>query len=510
MSTLQLIEILILAFYAGLVLRLALKPPLWRELRTNYRVGLIALAVLTVLAVVTMWAAVRWPAVRHSLVLIGALLATAAWWRARPDYKRSRNCPPGSLGIGRSLDAIDDRDYYRSQCEQYGPVFKMSQFGQPVICLLGLDRGRRFLKEHEESLVGASLPFSELIPGGFLRYMHAETHKAIAPLFRGALSTVAQEQFEPEVRKNFNRAFRKMDVDSKKLANGLSPGPYLGQAIFESLALVLYGLTSEDPRVNVLHQHISGISSGFGGGIGWRRRNLANFAKINSIMRDIQSSWPAQSSSLPSALRSLTELQSDAVENPVYAWNFVILSRNAFGDLLGLHNWIFKMCCDHPSALDDVRSRRDADQTASLHTADPAQRIVMETLRLEQSEYLYRRVSAPLEFEGFVVPKGWLVRLLIQESHRDPNVFPMPDRFDPSRFAERTYTRAEYSPFGADAHGCMGFRLAILLGRSLVGEMTDYDCHIVSDGPPERGSRHHDHWKPSSRLRVLVNRRKDE
>ena len=107
-----------------------------------------------------------------------------------------------------------------------------------------------------------------------------------------------------------------------------------------------------------------------------------------------------------------------------------------------------------------------------------------------------------------VLPAGWLVRLLIQESHLAATSFPDPERFDPDRFAQRTYSRTEYSPFGADAHGCMGSQLAHLLGRILVEELArGYEWRVVSDGPLERGNRHRLHWRPSSRLRVVMTTR---
>lgn len=506
-SPLQLLEFLILAVCVAFGLRLALKPPVWREFRANYGIGVIALAVSIALASIALWASFRWPLIRHTLILAAALLLFFAWWRARPDYKRKMRWPPGSLGIGHSLDAIDDRDFYRSQSKRFGPVFKMSQFGRPVVCLLGLERGQRFLIEHRPSLAGASLPFNELIPSGFLRYMHAESHKAIAPLFRASFSTIALQQFESTIRDNFNRTLSSFARDSQRLPHGVNPGPYVDRAVFESLAYVLYGLAPADPRVVALHQLIADLSKGPRGGVGWRRRNRARLEEINSIMRQIQLGWPAEQHPSPSALRSLIEAQADAIENPVFAWNFIMISRNAFGDLRGLINWILKMCCDHPWALDDVRQWLDADPSSLQPNSDPAEWIVKETLRLEQSEYLYRKTAQRLEFEGFVVPKGWLVRLLIQESHRDPAVFPEPDRFDPGRFAHRNYTRAEYSPFGADAHGCMGFRLAGLLGQSFVKELANYDCSVLCDGPLERGSRHHHHWRPSSRLRLVLTQR---
>ena len=134
-----------------------------------------------------------------------------------------------------------------------------------------------------------------------------------------------------------------------------------------------------------------------------------------------------------------------ALDDRTIAGNFILISHIAYGDLTGLHMWIFKLLSDHRSALDPVRAGEP----------DASTRIVMETLRLEQSEFLYRRVIRTFEYEGMRFPAGWMIRCCINESHRDPAVFPEPDRFDPERFARRAYSREEYAPFGADAHGCM-------------------------------------------------------
>ena len=45
---------------------------------------------------------------------------------------------PGDTILGMSLDAIGDRTFYQDQAALHGPVFKMSQFGRPVLCILGL------------------------------------------------------------------------------------------------------------------------------------------------------------------------------------------------------------------------------------------------------------------------------------------------------------------------------------------------------------------------------------
>lgn len=501
---LLLAEVVVLAIAAALALRIALKPPLLREFRDNPGFGMKVLALPATASLVLLWAANQWPSARHALAAAAIVAMTAAWWRARTAYGHRRRWPPGSLGVSQSLDAIDDRRFYIEQAERYGPVFKMSQFGRPVICVLGLQRARRLLAEHGASLAGATLPHNRLIPRGFLRYMHTETHKAIAPLFRATFASIALRRLESEVRACYRWAVARLAADSAGTSGGVNARPYLERAVFESLAWLLYGLSPGDPRVERLHALIAVLQPGRPGGFGWRRRTRASLASVTAIMQDVRCGWANDENVPPSALKSLVDSVPEAIADPTYAWNFAMVSGIAYSDLTGLNDWIFKMCCDHPGALETVRAAAPGDVELSAAEPSASHCIVMETLRLEQSEYLYRRVARPFEFEGYRLPKGWLIRLLIQESHRDPAVFADPDRFDPQRFLRRKYARSEYSPFGADAHGCMGFRLAQLLGSILVEELARYDCQVVGDGSLERGNRHRHHWRPSSRLRVVL------
>lgn len=502
------LELLLVAGAGGMALRVALRQPVRRELRENPGLALRALPLLLAAFGLALWAAGQWPLLRQAFAASAGLLAVAAWWRARPDYGRRRRWPAGSLGIGQSLDAIGQRRFYVEQCQRFGPVFKMSQFGRPVVCILGLERGARLLAEHGQALAGATLPHHRLIPRGFLRYMHAETHKAVAPLFRATFSSIALDQLAPTVRDCYRRALVRLAADSAADPEGVNARPYLEKAVLESLLWLLYGLVPGDPRAEPLARLIEELQPGHPGGPGWRRRTRAALAGIAAIMQAIKDGWAPGTAVPPAALRSLVESVPEAIENPTYSWNFAMISRIAYGDLTGLNDWLFKMCCDHAWALDAVRRGAEAHPPMPVGgpsgETDPAVRIVMETLRLEQSEFLYRKVARPIEFEGFVLPRGWLIRLLIQESHRDPAVFSDPDRFDPERFARRKYTRVEYAPFGADAHGCMGYRLAHLLGKTLVEELAGYDCRVVSDGPLERGNRHRHHWRPSADLRVTM------
>jgi cytochrome P450 len=164
------------------------------------------------------------------------------------------------------------------------------------------------------------------------------------------------------------------------------------------------------------------------------------------------------------------------------------------------------MLSDHPEWVARLREEAGTQAEATTGTGDSlAYRIVSETLRLEQSEYLYRETLEEISCGGFVIPKGWLVRICVRESHRSAVIFDSPDVFDPDRFLGRRYSRDEYSPFGASRIMCLGEGLTRTFGQILASEAAlAYDWSVVSDGPREFRRWH---WKPSSRFSVAISPR---
>jgi cytochrome P450 len=127
--------------------------------------------------------------------------------------------------------------------------------------------------------------------------------------------------------------------------------------------------------------------------------------------------------------------------------------------------------------------------------------MVRETLRLDQSEFLLRRVKRPIRWGGFAIPAGWFVRVCVQESHRSAEAFDDPERFDPDRFLHPP-DRARYSPFGVYRRLCPGEHLSRAIGAHVMVELArGYDLEIVGNGPPEFSGFH---WRPSPRFRVRL------
>lgn len=483
--------------------RIAVRKVLWRHLISRPTL-FFALAVTGCgLAAALVLAALYSPFSRRVVTLATAAVLLAAFWRGRASYGVGRGLAPGSLDIASSLDALEARTFYGDGAARYGPVWKTSQYGQPVVCVYGLELARSLILDHAQDLDPATLPYTRLIPKGALRYMKREDHRGVAALFRTAIAAADLESTETVVRRIFQQELLRLVATGESQAQGVRVNDALDRALFATMTRILYGLDPSDPFFGEVE--VAARTLDFRRSVGrvQRQRLLRGLDAIATTLR--RATHVSGSIAPTSVLAEILERDASALNDPSVTANLVLISRMAQLDTAGLFEWVWKMLCDHPVWAARVREQGKVHGVVGVRDADLATRIVMETLRLERSEYLYRRAAREFEFSGYRVPKGWLIRVCIQESHRDPAVFPRPDEFSPDRFAERVYPRTAYAPLGVDAHGCMGTAIIHFVGRIFVEELVHgFRWKVIADGPLEKGLRHWDHWRPSSRWRLAL------
>ncbi|XP_049532441.1 cytochrome P450 4d2-like [Anopheles darlingi] len=92
--------------------------------------------------------------------------------------------------------------------------------------------------------------------------------------------------------------------------------------------------------------------------------------------------------------------------------------------------------------------------------------VVKESLRLlPPVSIIGRRLVEDLELNGVTVPAGTDITIQIYVIHRNPEVFPDPERFDPERFADESTQRRgpyDYIPFSIGSRNCIGQRFALM------------------------------------------------
>ncbi|KAL0353630.1 UNVERIFIED_CONTAM: Beta-amyrin 28-monooxygenase [Sesamum angustifolium] len=89
-------------------------------------------------------------------------------------------------------------------------------------------------------------------------------------------------------------------------------------------------------------------------------------------------------------------------------------------------------------------------------------KVALETLRMIPPAFGgFRKALEDIEFEGYIIPKGWQIFWVTSMTHLDDNVFPEPSKFDPARFeSPETIPPYCYIPFGGGPRICPGYEFA--------------------------------------------------
>ncbi|CAN1235041.1 Abscisic acid 8'-hydroxylase 3 [Linum perenne] len=136
--------------------------------------------------------------------------------------------------------------------------------------------------------------------------------------------------------------------------------------------------------------------------------------------------------------------------------------------------WTMKFLAENPDILEKLREehrlivekRSDVGggglTWSEVNNMPYTNKVISETLRRATILPWYSRKAAQdFEIDGYQIKKGWSINLDVVSIHHDPEVFPDPEKFDPTRFDAplRTYS---YLGFGNGPRMCPGINLAKL------------------------------------------------
>ncbi|XP_039021829.1 ent-kaurenoic acid oxidase 1-like isoform X2 [Hibiscus syriacus] len=90
-------------------------------------------------------------------------------------------------------------------------------------------------------------------------------------------------------------------------------------------------------------------------------------------------------------------------------------------------------------------------------------KVIDETLRLITfSVTVFGEALTDVHIKGYVIPKGWKILVWFRSIHLDPDIYPNPKEFNPSRWDDYTGRANTFLPFGAGSRLCPGNDLAKL------------------------------------------------
>jgi cytochrome P450 len=129
--------------------------------------------------------------------------------------------------------------------------------------------------------------------------------------------------------------------------------------------------------------------------------------------------------------------------------------------------WAVERLVRHPEKLERLREEVESDEDDYLTAT------IQETLRLRPViSIVARRLTEPVEIGGYELPAGVTVTPSIYLVHRNPDVYPEPQRFLPERFLDNPPGTYTWIPFGGGVRRCLGasfaqFEMAVVLRELL-------------------------------------------
>ena len=156
--------------------------------------------------------------------------------------------------------------------------------------------------------------------------------------------------------------------------------------------------------------------------------------------------------------------------------------------------WLWYQLMKNPEVYARVKHEVDTVLQGRLVTAEDLPRlgytlqVLKETLRMYPAGYiLARRAVKDIAVGEYVLRKGQNALVSPYTLHRNPDVFPDPERFDPDRFEperEKQLPRHAYLPFGVGPHVCIGMHFALVEMQLVVASMVQGVHLELLPGPP--------------------------
>jgi cytochrome P450 len=143
--------------------------------------------------------------------------------------------------------------------------------------------------------------------------------------------------------------------------------------------------------------------------------------------------------------------------------------------------WTQYLLARHPAVsarLVEEVDRIPAGRTLSAADLDAMpylEQVFKESLRLYSPIHSLSRVALEeCELGGYTIPKGATVMVSLYAAHRLPQYWPVPERFDPERFAAAQSAarhRFAYLPFAAGHRNCIGALLAVIEAKLIIAQI---------------------------------------
>ncbi|KAM1127481.1 hypothetical protein ACFX13_038265 [Malus domestica] len=168
-------------------------------------------------------------------------------------------------------------------------------------------------------------------------------------------------------------------------------------------------------------------------------------------------------------------LRAMAINLPGFAFHKALKARKGMVKIIQAHATLWATLFLHEHS--EYYQKAKAEQLEILKTASPEEgfnfrgtkqmeylsKVIDETLRIVNvSLYSYREAATEVKIFGYTIPRGWKVMMWYRGVHLNPEYYPDPKEFNPSRWNESNAKAGSFIPFGMGSRLCPGIDLTKL------------------------------------------------
>ncbi|KAK4587610.1 hypothetical protein RGQ29_018856 [Quercus rubra] len=407
------------------------------------------------------------------------------------SYASHPNLPRGKMGlpfIGESLEYLStgrkghpEKFIYDRMAKFSSEVFKTSIFGEPVAVMCNT-AGNKFLYSNENKLVTAWWPSSvnKIFPSS-LQTSSNEESKKMRKMLPNFMKPEALKRYigimDAIARRHFEAGWEgKQEVTVFPLAKNYSF--WLACRLFLSIEDPKHVAKFADP-FTVLASGILSIPIDLPGTPFNRAIKASKVIKkeLRAIIKQRKIDLAENKASPTQDILSHMLLTSD--ENGQFMTEMDIADK-ILGLLIGGHDtasaavtFVVKYLAELPEIYNEVLKEQmeiaKSKKPGELLNWNDIQKmkyswnVACEVMRLTPPlQGAFREAINDFVFAGFSIPKGWKLYWSANSTHRNPEYFPEPEKFDPSRFEGNGPLPYSYVPFGGGPRMCPGKEYARL------------------------------------------------
>ncbi|XP_051135311.1 cytochrome P450 716B1-like [Andrographis paniculata] len=445
------------------------------------------------------------------LILILFLLLLPVLILITKSKKPLERVPPGQLGlpiIGQSFKLLwamrsnTAEQWISARAKRYGPISKMSLFGKPTVFVHGQTANRLvFGGDGTKLSIQQTESMRMLLGERCLLELVGEDHKRL----RNALTSF----LKPESLKNYiGRIDEEIKLHLEANWHGketVTVLPLMKTLTFDIICTILFGVERgaiRDALVEYFQQMIAGM---------WTlpinmpftrfNRSLRAAAKVREMLKGVVHEKRIElekgASSRQDLITCLLTIHGDDGEELIsedeIIHNIILVMVAGYDTSAVVITFLVRLLANNAQVREtvlqeQVKIKNNKPLKELLTWEDLGKmkytwRVAMETLRMIPPIFGgFRKVMEDIEYNGYLIPKGWQVFWVTSMTHMDGDIFPEPENFDPDRFVNpASIPPYSYIPFGAGARICPGYELAKIEILSTIHYLvTEFDWKLCS------------------------------